>query len=127
MLEMQKLFLVGIGGSVGAMLRYFVFRLFFAFEIRGAIPYHTLLINLVGCFLIGLLATIFPDIENNQITRLFLLTGILGGFTTYSAFGLEIDELIRGGSLLAAATYVSISIIVGLLAVAAGISLGKSF
>jgi len=122
MSEIQRIFLVGLGGSVGAMLRYFVSRLFVAFEISSNFPSHTLLVNLAGCFLIGFLSSIFPSIDSNQLTRLFLLTGILGGFTTFSAFSIETVELIRSGATLAAAIYIISSVVIGLVAVVAGIS-----
>jgi len=127
MLEIEKLFLVGLGGSVGAMLRYFIARLFVVLGAAGMFPFHTLFVNLVGCFLIGLLSSIFPSVENNQLTRLFLLTGILGGFTTFSAFGMETVDLIRTGETLSALSYVTSSLVIGLLAVSAGCHLGEYF
>ena len=123
MLELQKFFLVGIGGSLGAALRYLVSRIFLRFELAATFPFATLLVNLVGCFLIGLIASIVPNIENNQLTRLFLLTGIVGGFTTFSAFGMETFDLIQDGSSIAAAGYVAASVVLGLLAVCAGVLL----
>lgn len=126
MLEIQKILFVGLGGSLGAMLRYFIARIFMAFGIAGNFPTHTLVVNLAGCFLIGLLSSVFPSIEENQLTRLFLLTGIFGGFTTFSAFSIETIDLIRSGSALVAATYVVSSVVIGLVAVIAGISLAGS-
>jgi CrcB protein len=120
MLELQKILFVGLGGSLGAMLRYFIARIFVAFGIAGNFPTHTLVVNLAGCFLIGLFSSVFPNVEENQLTRLFLLTGIIGGFTTFSAFSIETIDLIRNGSALVATAYVASSVIVGLVAVAAG-------
>jgi CrcB protein len=63
---------------------------------------------------------VLPFSEENQSTRIFLITGILGGFTTFSAFGFETFDLIRTGASLVAASYVLVSVIFGLVGVALG-------
>jgi CrcB protein len=125
MLEIQKLFLVGVGGSAGAMIRYVFNRLFIVLGFTATFPFHTLVVNILGCFLIGLLAPSYPDLEKNQMTRLFLMTGVLGGFTTFSAFSIETIELFKNGSSTLAVTYIFGSIAFGLLAVLIGISLAS--
>ena len=126
MVEIKRLFLVGLGGSAGAIFRYLVARIFAALEISSAFPYHTLLVNIVGCFVIGLLNTLYPSVENNQMTRLFLITGVVGGFTTFSAFGIESIELFKAGLTLSAICYISSSVMVGLVSVMLGSSLADS-
>jgi CrcB protein len=117
-LELQRVFLVGFGGAIGSILRYLVAKA--SGQSLTGIPYHTLIVNLAGCFLIGLVSVVLPFSEENQSTRIFLITGILGGFTTFSAFGFETFDLIRTGASLVAASYVLVSVIFGLVGVALG-------
>jgi len=108
-------FLVGLGGAAGSMLRYAVKLLTPAFEAQSSFPYATLLVNAVGSFFIGLLAAVFSTgmlasaDDPWHRHRLLLMTGLLGGFTTFSSFALEIDELLRVQRPIAAAGYVVVS------------------
>lgn len=110
---------VGAGGFVGAALRWIVGLM--PVEMKSGFPVKTFAINVIGCFAIGLVtalaAKFFP--ENTRLT-LFLKAGICGGFTTFSSFALETENLIENGSKAAAAAYVAASFICGIIAVFLG-------
>jgi len=113
---MANLLLVGAGGAAGSMLRYLCQRSFNA----TVFPYGTLLVNIAGCFLVGLLAGVL--LKNNTQTSLVLLlmTGFCGGFTTFSAFSLEGIQLLQKGQWLLLSLYISVSVFAGLLSVFLG-------
>jgi len=116
--------LVGAGGFIGAIARYGV-NSGFAKLLNGQwLPYGTLTVNVAGCLIIGLVAGL---IDHRQIgspeLRAFILIGILGGFTTYSAFGYETINLFREGQITAAIVNVAIQIVLGLGAVWVGYKL----
>lgn len=117
--------LVFVGGGLGAMLRHGVNRL--AFAIWGAaFPAGTMIVNVVGSLVMGLLIGMFaayPAI--NQPARLFLTTGLLGGFTTFSAFSLDALTLYERGQIGLALGYVAASVILSLAAIAAGFFLSR--
>lgn len=121
---MRELLLVGCGGFLGAVARYGMSRLLAP---RTAhFPIATLVVNVSGCLLIGWLAGWGQRTELLTPTvRLFVLTGILGGYTTFSAFGLESHALLRGGATGAAILNVASHMVLGLLAVALGHRLGS--
>ena len=114
-----------VGGGLGAMLRHGINRL--AFAIWGAaFPAGTMIVNVVGSLVMGLLIGLFaayPAI--NQPARLFLTTGLLGGFTTFSAFSLDALTLYERGQIGLALGYVAASVILSLAAIAAGYFLGR--
>jgi CrcB protein len=105
--------LVGLGGGLGSMLRYSGNLL-----INGkSFPYHTLIINIVGSFFIGMILALSLKNENFANNwKLFLATGICGGFTTFSAFSLENVTLLQNGKYGLAALYILSSIILGIAA-----------
>lgn len=106
---------VAAGGAVGASLRYGA-GLAAKTGFGDSFPYGTLGVNLLGCLLIGFAAGLLPEGGGPRASlRLFLIVGCLGGFTTFSSFGLETLRLIDEGRLLAAAGYVSGSNVGGLL------------
>ena len=117
---MKQLLLVGIGGFFGSVARFGIGSWVLA-RFASPFPFSTLAINILGCLLIGIVAALG---EKRGIltgdTRLFLITGILGGFTTFSAFGLETFTLLRGGKPVFALLYVGASVVGGLLMVALG-------
>ena len=91
-------------------------------SIGSALPYGTFVINVVGCFAMGLLMTIIVDRELLPAAwRLFLCVGFLGGFTTFSSFGYEALMLLTEGRLFAALVYVGGSVLLGLVAAGAGV------
>ena len=115
--------LVFVGGGVGALLRYGVGR---AAVLGGyGAPLATLAVNIIGCLVMGLLAGWFTSRGGSEPARLFLLTGLLGGFTTFSAFGLDALTLWQRGASGPAAAYVAASVILSLAAVALGFTLAR--
>jgi fluoride exporter len=116
---------VAAGGAIGAVTRHGV-NIWSSRLFGPGFPLHTLIVNAVGCFLMGLL---FGSIEARwQISdsvRLFLATGLLGGFTTFSAFSLDAFQLLQRGSHLAAGTYVVGSVALSLAGVACGFALSR--
>jgi len=121
---MKNFLLVGLGGAVGAMLRYAVGGLVVHISPDSKFPWATLLVNILGCFAVGAIASSLERINfYNSELRLALITGLLGGFTTFSAFGLETLYLLRQGQLLLAGCNIAISVAVGLLAAYLGLRL----
>lgn len=120
---MSRLLLVGIGGACGAILRYLTTLV--AGRVLGAdYPYGTLIVNLVGCLLIGLAVgwTVDGRTGLGDSARLLLVTGLLGGLTTFSSFGLEAVELLRAGRPAAGIGYVLANVVLGLAAALIGLS-----
>lgn len=115
---MQSYLLVGAGGAIGAMLRHFVGTV-----TPAGFPYGTMLVNIAGSLamglLVGLLARTLPP--GQEEIRLFAAVGILGGFTTFSAFSLDAVSLWQRGDLAGAGLYVVISVVVSILALIAGL------
>ncbi len=109
--------LVFVGGGLGALLRYLA-----ALTLGG--PLATLLVNVAGSFAIGLLAASIP--LDQHPARLFLMTGLLGGFTTFSAFSLDAVALSQRGDYGLAALYVALSVALSLAAAAAGIFIARA-
>lgn len=116
--------MVVIGGALGSLARFAVATLLLG-RWGSRFPYGTLAVNVSGCFLIGWLMTL-PSMRLTDAVplRLLLVTGFLGGFTTFSAFGYETAVLIRQGSTSAAAINILSNVLAGLAAVLAGITLG---
>lgn len=114
--------IVGSGGFFGSAARWAFSGLVHRLLPSALFPWGTLAVNVLGCFVIGLL---FGLGEVRQLfspnTRLFLLVGVLGGFTTFSTFGLESFHLLRDGEFIRAAAYVVFHLVIGLVAVWAGI------
>lgn len=109
----KNLLLVGLGGSIGSMVRYAVSLL----TNSKLFPYATLSVNIIGSFIIGIVFALSikeAGLSNNW--RLFLATGICGGFTTFSAFSLENMGLLQSGRFGIALTYIIISIVLGIAA-----------
>ncbi len=117
--------LAAVGGALGALARAGVAGLLP--RDPAGWPWATLTVNLAGCLLLGVLIAVLavrrPDGERLQV---FLGAGVLGGFTTYSAFALEVTDLVAGGRLVLAAAYVVVSVLGGVLAVAAGVRAGRA-
>lgn len=118
--------LVFAGGGLGAMARHGISRAGLA-ALGPGFPWWTLGVNVGGSFAIGLLAGLFGAMEAGQHSRLFLTTGFLGGFTTFSAFSLDALTLWERGTPLQAGFYVLASVIASLLAAAAGLMLSRLF
>ena len=121
---MKEIIFVGAGGFIGASIRYVVSSWFMQFS-RMGFPLGTFSINLIGCTLLGILIGLSP-LKNSVIpVKEFLAIGVLGGFTTFSAFGLESLEMIKAGQYKMTAIYILGSIILGLLGIFIGIILSR--
>ncbi|HYH11313.1 MAG TPA: fluoride efflux transporter CrcB [Thermomicrobiales bacterium] len=117
----MELLWIGIGGAIGAVGRYLVGRELTE-RIAGVFPYGTFTVNIVGAFLIGVLFVVLSERSiGDDYVRLLLVTGFLGGFTTFSSYTLEAINLAEGGDWGTALVYVLSSNILGLLACLAGI------
>lgn len=122
---MKGILLVALGGSAGSVLRY-LSQKFIGNLYVHPFPWGTLVVNITGCFLIGVLWSIVSrNISMNEDLKLLLMTGFCGGFTTFSAFTLESITLIKQERLLLFFLYVIISVGAGLLATFAGMKLIK--
>lgn len=121
---MKQAFLVFLGGGMGSLARWLV-ALGAARCCGTAFPYGTLTVNILGCFIMGLFARLIPLPDlGGQNARLLLMTGVLGGFTTFSAFALDVAGLVTGEAGFKAGLYLVLSVGMSLLAVAAGLWLG---
>lgn len=123
---MNHLFLVAAGGAAGSVCRYLV-GLWTLRQFGANFPWGTLAVNVIGSFAIGFLAEfIARRLDASPEMRLLLITGFLGGFTTFSAFSLDVIALFERGAVVAGATYVMASIGISLAAVLAGLALGRA-
>jgi len=122
---MRALVLVALGGSFGSICRYLLST--WLTRSAGGFPFGTVAVNLLGCLLIGLFAGLAArHAWLNGEARLLLVVGVLGGFTTFSAFGLDSLHLLRRGEFLLALGYVGSSVLLGLGAVWIGWWLASS-
>jgi CrcB protein len=121
---MKSILLVASGGAIGSVLRYLTALVFSAPSFKN-FPYSTLKVNLLGCYIIGLIWAIWIEKGSAETLRLFLMIGILGGFTTFSSFGLESFQLIKNGMLSSFIYYILITNIVGILLVYGGYLTGE--
>lgn len=113
---------VAAGGAIGAALRYATYR---ALPWHGpGLPVGTFTVNVLGSFVMGLLAALFAH-RGGQAGALLLMTGVLGGFTTFSAFALDTLVLWQRGQASLAAAYVAGSVLLSLAAVLGGMALGR--
>lgn len=123
---LPQLLWVGLGGFLGSVARFVVAGFFNRLSPILAFPVGTLAVNLLGCFLIGLLHGLA---ESRNIlgtdTRIFLFIGVLGGFTTYSTFGFESLALLRDGEFFRTSANILLHVIAGLAAVWIGDTLGR--
>jgi len=120
-----RLFLIGTFGAVGTLARYGLQGLV-QMRIGSTFPYGTLLINLTGCFFLGLLGQAM--LNRMMIApewRVAITVGFFGGYTTFSSFGWETAKMLEAGEWLRATTYVAASVVIGLLLSAAGIRLAN--
>jgi CrcB protein len=114
-----------LGGVLGALARWGVARALPS--PTGGWPWATLLVNVTGCALIGLLlALLLARCPRHPWLRPFLATGVLGGYTTFSTFAVDVVELVDDGAVGTAVAYVAASVLGGLLAVVAGLSAGRA-
>lgn len=118
---------VALGGAIGSSLRYAISYVYQLYISQFKFPYPTLIANLLGCFIIGLVMGY--AIKNGKVHNsgmiVFLTSGFCGGFTTFSAFSYECISLIQNQRFVPAATYMALSIILGLALTWAGYSIIK--
>lgn len=125
---MIKVIAVLLGGAVGTGFRYSIATFIYSKVEQPGFPYATFLINVTGSFIIGLLVELFEArLPVSPTLRVALLTGVLGGYTTFSSFSLETFSLIRNGHAWSAALNAIGSVALGLLAVWLGVRLAQSF
>lgn len=122
---MQRLLLIGLAGFVGTLLRYWLSG-WTAQRFGETFPTGTLVVNLLGCFMAGLLFYLmFDRYLVNQTIRTVVIIGLLGGFTTFSSFGLQTFTLLREGEMGLALLNMAASNLGGLLMVWCGYSLAR--
>jgi CrcB protein len=124
---MQRLIYIGVAGGAGTLIRYWLSE-WTARRFGETFPIGTLIVNLVGCFLAGLLFYLmFDRYLVSPTVRTVVLIGLLGGFTTFSAFGLQTFTLLRNEELGLALLNIAASNVGGLLMVWTGYSLARFF
>ncbi|MBP0124995.1 MAG: fluoride efflux transporter CrcB [Nitrospira sp.] len=124
---MLKLVLIGAGGFLGSILRYLVSGFAQSLSQSTVFPYGTLAVNMLGCLCIGFLSRLCTSSALiGADTQAFLVVGILGGFTTFSAFGNETMNLIREGEAALALLNVGAQVLLGLGAVWFGYTLAAA-
>ncbi len=125
--ETLRLFLIGAFGAVGTLARYGLQGVV-QIKMGSTFPYGTLLINLTGCFFLGLIGQL---LLNRVIVppewRMAIAVGFFGGYTTFSSFGWETAKMLESGEWLRATTYVAASVVIGLLLSVAGIRVANQF
>ncbi len=123
---MLKILAVMTGGSLGAASRYLLFLV--VQRLSGtSFPAGTMAANLLGCFTIGLLWSFFEGSRLTNEWRLFIFTGFLGGFTTFSTFARETTQLFKVGEWRTAIIYAGISNILGIVLVLAGYYISRRY
>ena len=121
---MKEIIFVGTGGFIGSSLRYIVSTWFSQFS-RFGFPLGTLAVNFIGCTLLGIFVGLGLGKTTTLPLREFSAIGILGGFTTFSAFGLESFELLKSGQLAMALMYIMGSMVMGLSGIGLGILIAR--
>ena len=126
---MKLLVLVSAGGASGAARRFLPYQAFAGYAVaRGGpiFPWATLTVNAVGSFLMGLaVVTILERFDGSPELRAFIMAGILGGFTTFSAFSLDAADLYANRSLEAVAAYIAGSVVLSIAGLVAGMALAR--
>lgn len=117
-LSLSILWAVAFGGAAGSVSRYLIAQ--WLPRMSGGIPVSTLLVNIAGSFLIGILARVLHLPGEHAIARAALMVGFCGGFTTFSAFSAEFIAMVQEGRAGRAVLYIIVSVVVGILAVVAG-------
>ncbi|MEM7289211.1 MAG: fluoride efflux transporter CrcB [Pseudomonadota bacterium] len=123
---MNSLFLVALGGAIGAAMRHL--SGIAALRLLGpAFPWGTLFVNVAGSLIMGLFIAWLVKRGGSNDLRLFVATGILGGFTTFSAFSLDVANLVERGAMIPALGYVAASVSISVLAIFIGLWFGRAF
>ena len=122
--RMMNILVVGVGGFLGSVLRYLV-ALWTQAKGWTAFPWATLIVNIVGCFLITLILTVAAAVTMRTNLRLFLTTGIMGGLTTYSTFDYETTKFFQNGAPLSAFANIGATFVACFIAGLLGIALAR--
>lgn len=121
----KHLFFVGLGGAVGTILRYLI-SIYLSKSYSGEFPLATFFINITGCILIGLFIGLAERYQFiNADMRLFLVTGLCGGYTTFSTFSSENLQLIQNNNFIVLFSYIFFSLFIGIIGVWLGNLLSK--
>jgi CrcB protein len=122
---MKNLLFVGLGGMIGSILRYIISRNVSGYF--GSFPFGIFLVNILGCFLAGIIVqyAINSDKDISNFINLFLIIGFCGGFTTFSAFTIDIVSLINQNKILLVMLYISLTTIFGILFCYLGMNIFK--
>lgn len=124
---MNMILSIAAGGAIGSVLRHYAGRLMLSVFGDG-FPYGTLFVNAAGSFVMGVLVGLFAHAMNPaQEMRAFLTVGLLGGFTTFSSFSLDVVTLYERGEFASAAMYIALSLILSLAGIFAGLFFVRSF
>jgi CrcB protein len=122
---LKTILYIALGGAIGSVLRFLTAILVSKFW-SNTFPLATFIANMAGCFLIGIFIGILTKNQlNDSNLKWFLVTGFCGGFTTFSAFGMENYNLFQSNNSLLAFGYIGLSIILGLFAVWLGLFISK--
>jgi len=123
----KGILIVALGGAIGSVARFKLSGYILHHTIDWRFPAATFVVNVAGCLVAGILAGLA---EKHHVlsadTRLFLFTGVLGGFTTFSAFGLETMFLLKRGEVLVAGANVVLSVVAGLAALWLGLGMASA-
>lgn len=120
----MQLIAIGVGGAIGAVLRFIISGI--AYNVLGQnFPWGTLVVNMIGCFLIGLFSQLFEEIAISPNLRVLVLVGGLGAFTTFSTYALENVNLLRDGQFGIAFLDILASTALGLIFVFLGMALAN--
>ena len=121
---MKEVVFVGAGGFIGASLRYIASVWFSQFS-RFGFPLGTFIVNFIGCTVLGIFVGIGFSRATTLPLREFITIGILGGFTTFSAFGLESFELLKSGQLIITLIYIMGSVVLGISGIGLGVFIAR--
>jgi CrcB protein len=126
-MEMRELLAVGLGGAIGSVLRHAMNVALLDRAAGSGFPLSTMLVNLTGCLLIGVIVQAHQAEAISATGRLFLVTGLLGGLTTFSTFGHDTLRVAAAHGWRLAVANVAANVLLGLAAVAIGIGLGRGW
>lgn len=116
---MKSILMVAVGGAFGSATRY-ALSIWLKQSYTYSFPWHTFIINILGCVLIGMMYSFTKNLVESETIRLLVMIGILGGFTTFSSFGLESFQLFESKAYMQLFLYISLTNILGILGVFGG-------